>query len=105
MTNKEKLTEATMLALQGKLEEAEANNEIDKAFKWLKQFYMYNALKESGLTDEDIKYILSKIRSPWMLKNTSIYKFLDNEFNGITLDNILQIIRVCDLKSRDYVHL
>ena len=107
MTNKEKLTEATILALQGKLTEAEAeaNNEIDKAFKWLKQFYMYNMLKESGLTDEDIKYILSKIRSPWMLKNTLIYKFLGNEFNGITLDNILQIIRVCDLKTRDYDHL
>ena len=64
MNQKERLTEATILALQGKLTEEEANNEIDKAFKWLKQFYMYNMLKEFGLTDEDIKYILSEIRSP-----------------------------------------
>lgn len=108
MTEKEKLVENTILALQGKLVEAN-DDEVNKVIKKLNNYSSYEYIKDNGWTDDDIRYIISRLEEPSIIldafSRTNIDYYFFVYFKGITLDNLVQILRVCGTKSRDYDHL
>lgn len=108
MTEKEKLVENTILALQGKLVEAN-DDEVNKVIKKLNSYSWYQYIKENGWTDDDIRYIISKLKEPSLILDAFMRTHIDyyffEYFKGITLDNLVQILRVCGSRSRDYDHL
>ena len=100
MNQKEKLTEATVLALQGKLEE----NEKDEFTEFKKDWrHIYNLMKSANWTDENVKTFLEKIPYIFYFIARPTYKFIQ-DFK-LSVDQMLRIVNICKTKERDYDHL